>query len=288
MLCNRGIYHKGWTAVTKHRVPWILLGASTAIDDDVWELYDTTKDWSQAHDLAAEMPHKLAELQRLFLIEAAKYNVLPLDPRAAERANADIAGRPAAVIGNTQLLFGGMRRLEENVFINVKDKSHAVTAEITVPEAGVRGVIIAQGGNFGGWSLYAHDGRLKYCYNVVGAKHFYIASDAPLPVGTHQARMEFAYDGGGYGKGGRVDLYVDGIKVGEGRVERTHAFLFSMDETADVGVDLGSPVSEDYAAADNAFTGKVNWVQVDTDTAAQDPDHTINAEERFHLAMARQ
>jgi arylsulfatase len=288
MFCNRGIYHQGWTAVTRHHVPWVVTGASGALDDDVWELYDTNNDWSQAHDLAAELPDQLERLKRLFEIEAAKYNVLPLDPRMAERVNPDIAGRPSAVIGHTQLLFEGMRRLQENVFINTKDKSHSVTAELEVPEAGAEGVVMCIGGRTGGWSLYAHQGRLKYCYNVCGALYFHVTSDTPLSPGTHQVRMEFAYDGGGYGKGGDVALYLDGTKTGEGRVERTHPFAFSLDETADVGVDLGSPVSEDYKAADNAFTGKVKWVQIDTDEAAQDPDHTISPAERFHLAMAVQ
>jgi arylsulfatase A-like enzyme len=288
MFCNRGIYHKGWTAVTRHHIPWVVTGDVGTIDDDVWELYDTTTDWSQAHDLAPEMPDKLAELKRLFDVEAMKYNVLPLDPRMAERVNPDIAGRPAAVIGKRQLLFGGMQRLQENVFINVKDKSHSVTAEIEVPDDGAQGVIIAQGGSTGGWSLYAHEGRLKYCYNVCGALYFYVAADSALPPGTHQARMEFTYDGGGYGKGGKVELFVDGSKVGEGRVERTHPFAFSLDETADVGADLGSAVSEDYKPAKNAFTGKVKWVEIDVDEAAVDPDHTVSPAERFHLAMAVQ
>jgi arylsulfatase len=217
-----------------------------------------------------------------------KYNVLPLDPRMAERVNPDLAGRPATVIGKRQLLFGGMQRLQENVFINVKDKSHSVTAEIEVPDEGAQGVIIAQGGSTGGWSLYAHEGRLKYCYNVCGALSFYVTAVSVLPAGTRQVRMEFTYDGGGYGKGGNVELYVDGTKVGEGRVERTHPFAFSLDETADVGADLGSVVSEDYQPAKNAFTGKVNWVEIDVDEAAADPDHTISPAERFHLAMAQQ
>jgi arylsulfatase len=288
MFCNRGIYHQGWAAVTKHQTPWIVTGGSGALADDVWELYDTNTDWSQARDLAAEMPDKLAELQRLFEIEATKYNVLPLDPRKAERVNPDIAGRPASVIGKSQLLFSGMHRLQENVFINVKDKSHAVTAQIEVPDTGAQGVIVAQGGSTGGWSIYAHEGRLKYCYNVCGALYSYVTTDAALPAGEHQARMEFAYDGGGYGKGGTVTLFVDGTKVGEGRVERTHPFTFSLDETADVGIDLASPVSEDYGPRGNAFTGKVTWVQIDVDEAAEDPDHTVSPEERFHLAMARQ
>jgi arylsulfatase len=181
-----------------------------------------------------------------------------------------------------------MRRLQENVFINIKDKSHSVTAQVELPDAKAQGVIIAQGGSTGGWSLYAHKDRLKYCYNVCGALYFYVTAEKTVPAGEHQVRMEFTYDGGGYGKGGNVELYVDGAKVGEGRVERTHPFTFSLDETADVGMDLASPVSQDYGPSDNAFNGKVNWVQIDIDEAAEDPDHTVSPEERFNLAMARQ
>jgi arylsulfatase A-like enzyme len=289
MVCNRGIYHKGWMAVTRHgNLPWVVVGAQPPLDDDVWELYDTNKDWSQAHDLAKQMPGKLAELKQLFELEAAKYNVFPLDDRKAERANPDLAGRPAVVHGNTQLLFPGMRRLSENTVINTKNKSHSVTAEIDVPISGAKGVIVAQGGNMGGWSLYVHQGRLKYHYNFLGLLHFDVTADSPLPVGTHQVRMEFAYDGGGLGKGAAIALYVDGKNVGEGRVGRTHALLFSMDETMEIGCDVGEPVSPDYGPRDNAFGGKVKWVRIDIDAAAKDADHMIGAEERFHLAMARQ
>jgi arylsulfatase A-like enzyme len=288
MLCNRGIYHRGWTAVTRHSIPWDFAAKTPALSDDVWELYDTTKDWSQAHDLAAEMPEKLEELKRLFEIEAAKYNVFPLDDRRVERANAELAGRPQVVTGHTQLLFGGMHRLQENAVINVKNHSHAITAEIEVPESGAQGVIIAQGGDFGGWSLYAHDRRLRYAYNFVGVQRWYIGAETELPAGTHQARMEFAYDGGGIGKGATVTLYLDGEQIGEGRVERTHKFFFSMDETMDIGSDAGAPVSEDYGPRGNEFNGRINWVQIDVDKAAEDADHLISADELFNLAMAKQ
>jgi len=289
MLCNRGIYHKGWTAVTRHgNLPWVVVGAQPPLSEDVWELYDTTKDWSQAHNLAKELPDKLAELQRLFELEAGKYNVFPLDDRKAERANPDLAGRPAVVHGTTQLLFPGMRRVQENTVINTKNKSHSVTAEIEVPESGAKGVIVAQGGGFGGWSLYAHEGKLKYFYNFLGMRHFEATASSKLPAGTHQARMEFTYDGGGIGKGAGVTLYVDGQQVGEGRLERTTALFFSMDETTEIGCDMGEPVSHDYGPRGNEFNGKVNWVQIDIDAAAKDVDHVLGAEERFQLAMARQ
>jgi arylsulfatase len=289
MVCNRGIYHKGWTAVTRHgNLPWVVVGKQPPLSDDVWELYDTTKDWSQAHDLAAKMPEKVAELKRLFDLEASKYNVFPLDDRKGERVNSDIAGRPQVVQGSTQLFFPGMRRLSENTAINTKNKSHSVTAELEIRSSGAKGVIAAHGGHMGGWSLYVHQGKLKYHYNFLGLLRFEVAAGAKLPAGKHQVRMEFTYDGGGLGKGASVALYVDGGKVGEGRVARTHAYLFSMDETMDVGCEAGEPVSEDYGPKDNAFNGKIHWVQIDIDAAAKDVDHMIGAEERFMIAMARQ
>ncbi|HKE60128.1 MAG TPA: arylsulfatase [Pyrinomonadaceae bacterium] len=289
MFCNRGIYHKGWTAVTRHgTVPWIMVGAQPSLDEDVWELYDTSKDWSQAHDLAKEQPQKLLELKMQFALEASKYNVFPLDDRKGERANPDLAGRPTVVHGSTQLLFPGMRRIQENTAINTKNKTHSVTAEIEVPNEEAKGVIIAQGGSMAGWSLYAHEGRLKYHYNFMAVRQYEVTATSPLPAGKHQARMEFAYDGGGLGKGANIQLFVDGTKVGEGRLERSVAFNFALDETLDIGADLGEPVSPDYAARGNEFNGKVNWVQIDIDAAAKDVDHKLGVEERFKVAMARQ
>ncbi len=286
MFCNRGIYHKGWTAVTRHSVPWEFGSELPALDDDTWELYDTSTDWTQAHDIAAEHPEKLAQLQRLWLIEAVKYNVLPLDDRRIERFNSDIAGRPVLVKGNTQVLYGGMGRLSENSVLNLKNKSHAVTADLVVPDGGGRGVIVAQGGAFAGWSLYLHEGRPKYCHNLAGLQRFHVEAESTVPPGAHQVRMEFAYDGGGLAKGGLVTLYVDGTQVGEGRVEATVPMIYSGDETCDVGFDAGTPVSDDYTSADCAFNGTVKWVQLDA--SLDDHDHLITPEERFRVAMAIQ
>jgi arylsulfatase A-like enzyme len=286
MFVNRGIYHKGWTAVTRHSVPW-LLAEAPALDDDVWELYGPD-DWTQAHDLSKEQPDRLHELQRLFLIEAVKYNVLPLDDRRAERFNADLAGRPTLIRGTSQLLFGGMGRLSENSIVVTKNKSFAITAVIVVPEAGGNGVIVSQGGAFGGFSLYLHGGKPAYCYNLFGLQRFKVYGDQVVPAGEHQVRMEFGYDGGGLAKGGAVTLFVDGAKVGEGRVDGTVPMLFSADETTDVGSDSATPVSDDYGTRDSAFTGRVRWVQIDIDEAAEDLDHLITPEERLRIAMARQ
>jgi arylsulfatase len=287
MFCNRGIYHQGWTAVTRHSTPWVMVELPP-FADDTWELYDTTTDWSQAHDLAAEMPGKLEELKALFMEEARKYDVLPLDDRRVERFNSDIAGRPVLIRGASQLLFGGMGRLTENVMINMKNKSHSVTAEVTVGDAGAEGVLIAQGGAFAGWSLYVKGGRPKYCYNMFGLRRFHVTADTEIPAGTHQVRMEFTYDGGGLGKGGAVALFIDGTKVGEGRVDGTVPMLFSADETCDIGLDTASPVSDDYTSEGSRFTGAVEWVQIDIDDAAEDLDHLISPEERLKIAMTRQ
>ena len=286
MFCNRGIYHRGWSAVTRHSTPWVAHAKLPAFDDDVWELYDGSKDWTQAHDLAKEMPEKLQELQRLWLIEATKYNVLPLDDRRVERFNADLAGRPQLVKGNSQLLFSGMGRLSENSVLVMKNKSFSLTAEVEVPPKGAEGVIIHQGGAFGGMSLYAKNGKAKFAYNFFGLQTFTIEASQPIPAGKHQVRMEFAYDGGGLAKGGNVSLYYDGKKVGEGRIERTVPMGFSADETTDVGRDTATPVSSDYTRHTSVFNGKVNWVQIDLGKDAH--DHIISPEDRLNVAMARQ
>ena len=296
MLGNRGIYHQGYTAVTKHATPWEPLGRGGDFDDDVWELYNTKEDWSQANNLAKDMPEKLNDLQRQWLIEATRYNVLPMDDRAAERFNPDLAGRPVLIQGNTQLLFPGMGPLSEDCVLNLKNKSHYVTADLEVlPEGGAEGVIIAQGGNAAGWSLYAKNGRLKYCYNLVAVHYYYVEAAEPLPAGEYQVRMEFAYDynnelGGGLpnglGNGGQVTLYVDGRKVGEGTIPMTLPIAFSI-ESCDVGEDSGAPVSPDYGPRGNAFTGRVKKVELKIDEAAESVDHLVSPEEAMRIALAR-
>ena len=289
MAGNRGLYHKGWTAVTRHRTPWETGRVQLpAFDDDVWELYDTTTDWTQARDLAKEHPDKLAHLQRLWLIEATKFNVLPLDDRFAERANPELAGRPQLIRGKRQILFAGMGRLTESSIVNFKNKSHALTAEVVVPASGAEGVIVAQGGIAGGWTLHCRQGCLCYVYNFYGVERTVVQSTDPLPQGTHQVRMEFAYDGGGLAKGGTVTLFLDGAPVASGRVERTEPVLFSADETCDVGFEAGSPVIPDYTTSRGRFTGQVNWVEIAVDEAAEDLDHLLSPEERYRVAMGLQ
>jgi arylsulfatase len=287
MFGNRGIYHKGWSAVTKHRTPWLLMGGvAPAFDDDLWELYDGSSDYSQARNLAAEKPEVLAKLQRLWLIEATKYNVLPMDDRLVERANPDVAGRPTLLRGNSQMFYPGMGRLSENSVVSIKNKSFSVTAELDVPAGGADGVIIAQGGRFGGWCVYAKGGKAKFVYNVLGIQEFATEAGSPIPTGTHQVRMEFAYDGGGLAKGGDVTLFYDGAAVGNGRVEATQAMIFSADETTDIGYESGTTVTPDYSAKSSRFTGKINWVQIDL--GKDDHDHFIDPEERLRVAIARQ
>jgi hypothetical protein len=274
--------------VTRHKTPWLLVGEEVpAFDDDVWELYDTGVDWTQAEDVAAQHPERLRELQRLFVIEATKNNVLPLDDRVAERILADIAGRPVLVQGSRQRLFGGMARLSEHAVVSIKNKSHAVTAQLAVPEGGAQGVVVAQGGSIGGWALYLKDGRLRYCYNLLGVQRFYVGSEQAIPAGEHQVRMEFAYDGPGMGKGGTASLFVDGEQVGEGAVGATAAMIFSADDTCDVGKEGGALVADDYPFP-NDFTGEIEWVEIDVGEAAEDADRVLAPDELLRVAMARQ
>jgi hypothetical protein len=287
MFGNRGIYHKGWSAVTKHRTPWVLVGGVIpAFDDDVWELYDGNNDYSQARNLVSDNSEMLAKLQRLWLIEATKYNVLPLDDRTAERFDPAMAGRPTLIHGDSQLFFAGMGRLSENSVVSIKNKSFSVTADIEVPDAGADGVIIAQGGRFGGWAVYAKAGKLRFVYNVLGIQWFTVEADDVIPTGSHQVRAEFAYDGGGLAKGGNVSLYYDGTAAGTGRVEATQPMIFSADETTDIGYESGTTVTPDYTADTSRFTGRINWVQIDL--GKDDHDHFISPEERLRVAMARQ
>jgi arylsulfatase len=212
--------------------------------------------------------------------------VLPIDDRKFERFNPDLAGRPQLIQGDRQLLFGGMGRLSEGSIVSLKNKSHAVTAEVEVPAAGAEGVIVAQGGSVGGWSLYAKHGHPTYCYNFFGLQPFIIDSTAAIPSGKHQVRMEFKYDGGGLAKGGMVSLFIDGQPVGQGHVDRTVPMVFSADETCDVGEETGSATSPEYKPHGNGFTGKVHWVQFDV--GADSHDHLITPEDRLNVALARQ
>ena len=283
---NRGIYHKGWTAVTRHSTPWVS-AEHPAFDDDVWELY-APDDWTQAHDLAAEDPNRLHELQRLFIIEAGKYDVFPLDDRVYERFNADLAGRPAA---HPRQLAAAVRRhgppdreLDPRPQEQVARRHRAARRPRERRERRdhrpgrlLRRLEPVRQGRPAGLLLQparpaALQGRRR----------------PRDPARRAPGRMEFAYDGGGLGKGGTATLYIDGEPVGEGRIDATQAMIFSGDETTDLGTDAATPVSDDYGPGGSHFTGRVRWVQIDIDDAAEDIDHLISPEERLRIAMARQ
>lgn len=280
---NRAIYHDGWLAGTVHKAPWEPKPRA-ALEDDTWELYDTRSDFSLATNLAAQNPAKLKELQELFLKEAVKYSVLPLDDRLLERLIPAMVGRPDLTAGRTSLtVYEGMTGMSENVFINTKNSSYAITAEVTIPKGGARGVILAQAGRFGGWSLYMKNGKPTYTYNFLGLKRFTIAARNPVSAGKATIRYEFIYDGDGLGKGGLGTIFVNGKRVAEGRIERTQPFAFSADEGADVGEDGETPVVEDYGIpAPYRFTGKIHKVTIDV----QEPKKADRADEEKGSAVA--
>ena len=256
---NRAIYNDGWLARTIHRAAWEFKPRGT-LEADVWELFDTRADFSLANDLAKDNPAKLKEMQALFLTEAVKYHVLPLDDRTLERLNAANVGRPELMGGRTSLnVFDGMVGMSENAFINVKNRSHTVTAEV---EHGTNGAIVAQAGRFGGWSLYVKDGKPMYTYNFLGLKEYTVAANEALPAGKATIRFEFVYDGNGTGKGGVGTLFVNGKKVASGRIEQTQCCMFSADEGTDVGTDEGTAVSSGYAVPFK-FNGKIKKVTIE-------------------------
>ncbi|HEX6874462.1 MAG TPA: arylsulfatase [Nocardioidaceae bacterium] len=288
MFCNRGIYYKGWSAVTKHRTPWKLaVGAKTvAFDDDVWELYDGSQDPTQARDLSKALPDKLHELQRLWLIEATKYNVLPLDDRVVERLDPGTAGRPSVAKGDRQVFYPGMGRVSEASVLNIKNKSFSVTAQLTVPNGGANGTVIAQGQKFGGWGLLMHQNYARFVYNLFGVQVFVIDADQPVKPGEHQIRAEFAYDGGGLAKGGTVSLYYDGEKAGEGRVDVTQPMIFSATEGLDIGRESGTCVQPTMSPEETVYTGAIKWVELSI--GPDDHAHLVNPDDLLHMVMSKQ
>jgi arylsulfatase len=264
MFGNRAIYHDGWVAATRHSIPWLATAPLPPFDQDRWELYHVDRDFSQAEDLAARSPAKLKELQALFTREAVRNHVFPLDDRRVERFNPTLAGRPDLIGARTSLtLYEGMTGIAENAFINIKGRSHALTAEVEVPPAGAEGVIIAQAGRFGGWSLYMREGRVHHVYNFGGLQRTVVSSGPALAPGRHVVRYEFVYDGGPPGSGGLSRLGVDGGAPAEARVPRTMPFMYSGDEGVDVGTDNETPVTEEYREGRNRFTGRIHRVTVE-------------------------
>ena len=259
---NRGIYHDGWYATTLHKAFWEAAPRAT-FENDIWELYNTEEDFSLTNDLATRYPEKVEVLKALFMTEAVKYNVLPLDDRVFERFNASIAGRPDLMGGRTSLtLYEGMIGLSENAFINMKNRSYTITAELDIPKGGAEGVIIAHGGHTGGWSLYVKKGQPKFAYNWFGRETYEVTGPKPLPAGEVTLRWEFIYDGGKKpGAGGRGDFFVNGEQVTSGRIDRTIPFVIGT-EPADVGMDDLTPVTHDYETYDNKFSGTIRKIVI--------------------------
>lgn len=263
MFGNRAIYHDGWVAATRHSIPWLATAKLPPFNEDRWELYHVAEDFSQANDLAAKQPEKLRELQTVFEREAVRNHVYPLDDRRVERFNPALAGRPDLMGARKSLtLYEGMTGIPENAFLNLKGKEHTVTAEVEVPAGGANGVVISQAGRFGGWSLYLKDGRAHQVYNFGGLQRTTVSSAAALAPGRHTLVYRFTPDGPAPGAGGTSRLSVDGQPAGEARVPRTMPFAFG-DEGADVGVDHETPVTDDYAARNNRFTGRIRRVTVE-------------------------
>ena len=263
MFGNRAIYHDGWVAATRHSIPW-LMAPLPSLDEDVWELYNVDKDFSEANDLAAKESVKLKELQDVFLKEAVRNNVLPIDDRRVERFNPAIAGRPDLLGGRTSLtVYPGMTGMMENAFINVKGVHHTIVADVEMKDDQTQGVIIAQAGRFGGWVLYMKDGKAHHEYNFFGLERTNIGGDTAMAPGKHTISYEFIPDAAMPGAGGKSILSVDGKKVAEGHIPKTQPFAFSGDEGADVGLDGETNVSSDYKQGDNAFTGKIVKVTVE-------------------------
>jgi arylsulfatase len=259
MAGNRAIYHDGWYARTIHRAPWEQK-PRRPLTEDIWELFNVAEDFSLTNDLSAQQPEKLKELQALFMTEAEKNFALPVDDRVFERLNAAAVGRPTLLGDRTSLtLAEGMVGIPENSFLNVKNRSKTITADIEIPSGkAANGILIAQAGRFGGWALYVFNGTLAYDYNFLGISRYTVEAGQKLTPGKHTVKFDFAYDGGGPAKGGLGTLYIDGNKVGEGRIEHTQPGIFSADETADVGIDLATPVVERIGAeAKSKFNGSI-------------------------------
>ena len=288
MSGNRAIYHDGWFARTIFKAPWEAKPRRDIADDSAWELFDTRTDFSLINDLSKQNPQKLKEMQALFLAEAERNFALPMEGRIFERLNAELVGRPDLMAGRTSItLAEGMTGMGENVFLNIKNKSKTITAEIEVPEdKDANGIIIAQGGRFGGWAMYVKNGVPAYDYNFLGMERTTVTGTEKLKAGKYTLRFEFAYDGGGFGKGGMGTLYVNDKKVAESRIERTQPMIFSADETADVGIDLATPVVESIGAeARSRFNGRIQKVTVEV--KAEKPAEKAEADAAILLAQKK-
>ena len=266
---NRAIYHKGWIASTRHSIPWMLASASTPFEKDTWELYNVEQDFTQARNLAEKCPEKLKELQKIFLAEAEKNHVLPMDDRRSERTIPELAGRPD-LMGDrkTLTLFEGMSGLGENIFLDIKNKSFSLTSEVELPNNNVSGVIISQGGKFGGWTLFMKNGKAFHEYNYFGTERTQLSTPSNIKKGKHSITYYFESIGGNPGSGGTSRLYVDGKMMSEKKIQRTVPFIFLTDEGVDIRADYETNVSDEYKQYGNDFGGKITKVVVDID-----PEH---------------
>ena len=286
MFGNRGIYHDGWVAATRHSIPWLIVPLPP-LANDTWELYHTADDFSEARDLAAKNPAKLKEMQELFLKVAEANHVLPIDDRRSERFDAKVAGRPDLMNGRTSLtVYPGMTGMAENAFINVKNVPFTITAPVELRDAKTNGVILAQAGKFGGWTLFMKDGVPRFEYNYFGVEWTKIAGTAAVPAGKHEIKYEFVPDAPKPGAGGRGALFVDGQKVAEGHIPKTQPYAFSGDEGADVGMDGETAVSNDYKQGDNRFTGTIVKVTVETKPSPMSAADQKAVEDAEDLAAA--
>jgi len=259
MFGNRAIYSDGWFARTIHRPAW-QPKPSHSLTEDQWELYNTTEDFSLSNNLAGNNAAKLKELQDLFMAEAEKYHVLPIDDRLLERTNADLVGRPSVMEGRNSMTLGpGMKGMGVDIFIATPGKSYTMTADVEVAADG-NGVIVCQGGRFGGFSFHINKGKPTFTYNYLGLEKFVVASSQSLTPGKHTIVYDFKSDGG-LGKGGLGTMSIDGNKVGEGRIGKTQPGIFSVDDLADVGTDDGTPVT-DYGGSPK-FKGTLNKVTIE-------------------------
>ena len=261
MFGNRAIYSDGWYARTIHRPAW-QPKPTRPLTEDVWELYNSNEDFSLANNLASQNADKLKELQALFMTEGEKYHVLPIDDRTLERTDAKLVGRPTVMEGRTSVTLGsGMKGMGTDIFISTRNTSYSITADVDVSANG-NGVIVCQGGRFGGFSLYIKGGKPAFTYNYLGLQSFDITSSSVLSRGKHTVVFDFKYDGNGRGKGGTGTILIDGTKVGEGRIEKTQPGIFSVDDLADVGTDDGTHVTNYGGAA--KFNGKLGKVKIET------------------------
>lgn len=268
MFGNRGIYHDGWMASTTPLVfAWEPEPQGVAPESFKWELYHVDQDFSQAKDLAASMPDKLSQMKELWWAEAGRNNALPLNfsPQATVEA---IFQRPSLTRGRTRFVYHqGTVRIPEGTAPAVKNTSFSITSKLTVPASGGDGVIITQGGRFAGWGLLMLESKPVWVYKNTqqpgdGVK---LSGGDKLAPGKHTIVLDFAYDGkkGEFGKGGTYVLSVDGKQVAQTKIAHTIPFIYSVDETLDVGEDRGTPILDDYSdRMPFAFSGVIDEVEL--------------------------